>query len=54
MRKLKLQTQVTIDCFMAGPNGELDWMTWDWDEDLRKLERSVAFSCGIALLKYVK
>jgi hypothetical protein len=36
MRKLKLQTQVTVDGFMAGPNGELDWMTWDWDEELQK------------------
>jgi dihydrofolate reductase len=36
MRKLKLQIQVTVDGFMAGPNGELDWMTWDWDDDLKK------------------
>lgn len=26
MRKLKLQMQMTIDGFVAGPNGELDWM----------------------------
>ena len=26
MRKLKLQMQTTIDGFVAGPNGELDWM----------------------------
>jgi dihydrofolate reductase len=26
MRKLKLQIQMTIDGFVAGPNGELDWM----------------------------
>ncbi|WP_259069872.1 dihydrofolate reductase family protein [Mucilaginibacter sp. X4EP1] len=25
MRKLKLQIQTTIDGFVAGPNGELDW-----------------------------
>jgi dihydrofolate reductase len=33
MRKLKLQTQVTIDGFVAGPDGDLDWMIWDWDEE---------------------
>ncbi len=26
MRKLKLQMQVTVDGFVAGPEGELDWM----------------------------
>jgi len=25
MRKLKLQVQMTIDGFVAGPDGELDW-----------------------------
>ncbi len=28
MRKLKLQVQVTVDGFVAGPNGELDWMAF--------------------------
>ncbi len=36
MRKLKLQVQISIDGFAGGPNGELDWMTWDWDEELKK------------------
>lgn len=35
MRKLKLQVQISIDGFVGGPNGELDWMTWDWDEKLK-------------------
>src|SRR5690349_14246944 len=26
MRKLKLQVQITIDGFIAGPDGQLDWM----------------------------
>jgi dihydrofolate reductase len=26
MRKLKLQMQMTVDGYVAGPNGELDWM----------------------------
>lgn len=34
MRTLKLQTQVTIDGFMAGAAGEMDWMTVPWDDAL--------------------
>ena len=29
MRKLKLQVQITVDGFVGGPEGQLDWMTWD-------------------------
>lgn len=36
MRKLKLQVQMTIDGFVAGPNGEQDWVTWDWDDELKQ------------------
>lgn len=36
MRKLKLQMQISVDGFVAGPNGELDWMTWNWDDKLKK------------------
>ena len=35
MRKLKLQVQITLDGFIAGPSGEMDWMTWNWDEKLK-------------------
>ena len=34
MRKLKLQMQVTVDGFVAGPQGQLDWMTREMDEKL--------------------
>jgi dihydrofolate reductase len=34
MRKLKLQVQVTVDGFIAGINGEMDWMVWNWDQQL--------------------
>jgi len=34
MRKLKLQMQTTVDGFVAGPEGQLDWMTFDMDEKL--------------------
>jgi dihydrofolate reductase len=35
MRKVKLQIQVTVDGFICGPNGEMDWMVSDWDEVLK-------------------
>jgi dihydrofolate reductase len=34
MRKLKLQMQITVDGFVAGPKGQLDWMTFDMDDKL--------------------
>ncbi|WP_214324906.1 dihydrofolate reductase family protein [Nonomuraea sediminis] len=34
MRTLKLQVQVSIDGHMAGPNGEMDWMTLPWTDDV--------------------
>lgn len=33
MRKFKLQVQTTVDGYMAGPNGEMDWMTFPWTDD---------------------
>ena len=35
MRKLKLQVQLTADGFMAGPNGEMDWVMWNWDDEIK-------------------
>ena len=35
MRNLKLQIQMTIDGFIAGPNGEMDWTVSDWDDGLK-------------------
>jgi dihydrofolate reductase len=35
MRKLLLQVQLSIDGYIAGPNGEMDWMTWNWDDQLK-------------------
>src|SRR5437667_5402715 len=34
MRKLKLQMQMTINGYVAGPNGKSDWMTWNPDDEL--------------------
>ncbi len=35
MRKLKLQVQMSVDGFIAGSNGEMDWMVWNWDDALK-------------------
>lgn len=34
-RKLKLQVQMTVDGYIAGPNGEMDFMVWNWDDELK-------------------
>ncbi|MCB0448102.1 MAG: deaminase, partial [Gelidibacter sp.] len=34
MRKLKLQMQITINGYVAQPNGGNDWMTWNPDDEL--------------------
>lgn len=34
MSKLKLQTQITIDGYMEGPDGRMDWMTPEWSDDM--------------------
>lgn len=36
MRKLKLQMQVSVDGYVCGPNNEMDWMVWDWDNELKQ------------------
>lgn len=34
MRKLKLQMSISLDGYVAGLEGQLDWMTWNQDEKL--------------------
>ena len=47
MRKLKLQVQMTVDGYIGGPNGEMDWLTFDWDDELKKYvaEITAAVDC---------
>lgn len=28
--------QLSIDGYVAGPNGEMDWMTWGWGDDIKE------------------
>ncbi|MDB5022720.1 MAG: hypothetical protein JWP78_475 [Mucilaginibacter sp.] len=50
MRKLKLQVQISVDGFIAGPNGEMDWITWTTDEDFIKYVNDLTDSCNVMLL----
>jgi dihydrofolate reductase len=34
VRKFKLQVQVSVDGYMAGPKGEMDWLTVPWTDDI--------------------
>ena len=48
MRKLKLQMQMTVDGFVAGPNGEQDWVFASGKQDPEALQQIVDFSVGLA------
>ena len=34
VRTFKLQVQTSVDGYMAGPNGEMDWLTFPWTDDI--------------------
>lgn len=50
MRKLKLQVQTTIDGYIAGPNGEMDWLTFDWDDGLKNYVTELTSSVDCIVL----
>jgi len=50
MRKLKLQMQLSVDGFVCGPMGEMDWMTWNWDEELTQYVNELTDSVDTILL----
>lgn len=50
MRKLKLQVQMTVDGRIAGPNGEMDFMTWDWDDEIKAYVEELTASADTILL----
>lgn len=41
MRKLKLQVQITIDGFISGQKGEMDWMCFPWSEDIKDYVKEI-------------
>ena len=50
MKKLKLQMQISVDAFVAGPNNEMDWMVWNWDDDLKHYVNELTDSVDTILL----
>src|SRR5215210_5314791 len=50
MKKLKLQMQISVDGYVAGPNGELDWMTWNLDDNLIQFINALTDSSDTILL----
>jgi dihydrofolate reductase len=50
MRKLKLQMQMSVDGFIAGPNGEMDWMLFIWDDALVKYVTDLTNSVDTIIL----
>ncbi|MFD5552289.1 dihydrofolate reductase family protein [Streptomyces sp. NPDC127068] len=42
MRTFKLQVQMSVDGYMSGPNGEMDWLTYPEGEDIS------AYTTGLA------
>jgi dihydrofolate reductase len=50
MKKLKLQMQLSVNGFVCGPNGEMDWMTWNWDDELKKYVNDLTDTIDTILL----
>jgi dihydrofolate reductase len=50
MRKIKLQVQMSVDGFMAGPNGEMDFLIWDWDKQLENYVTDLTNSIDTIIL----
>jgi dihydrofolate reductase len=50
MRKLKLQVQTTLDGFIAGPEGEMDWAIANWSQDLNEFVMKLTVPVDTILL----
>lgn len=50
MRKLKLQVQISVDGYVSGPNGELDWMIFNLDPKLLEFIVALTDSSDTILL----
>jgi dihydrofolate reductase len=50
MRKLQLQVQMTVDGFIGGPNGEMDWTTRAWTDDINQYVTGIVQSIDTIVL----
>jgi dihydrofolate reductase len=50
MRKIKLQMQLSLDGFVSGPEGEMDWMVWEWDQTLKNYVAGLTNSADTFLM----
>lgn len=50
MRKIKLQMQMSLDGFVAGLSGEMDWLIWDWDEAVKNYAMELTRSADTFLM----
>lgn len=41
---------MSVDGYIAGTNGEMDWMVWDWDDDLKNYVRGITESVDCIVL----
>lgn len=42
--------QMSIDGYLAGPDNELDWVVWDWDEELNNYVTELASNVDTIIL----
>lgn len=50
MRKLRLQMQTTVDGFVGGPEGQMDWMSFDMNEQLLQFINELTDSSDTILM----
>jgi two-component system sensor histidine kinase VicK len=50
LRKSELQLQISVDGFIAGPNSEMEWLVWDWDDKPKEYVNELTESIDTILL----
>jgi len=50
MRKIKLQIQLSLDGFICGCLGEMDWMVWEWDDVVKQYVAELTNSADTFLM----
>ncbi|GAB3012483.1 dihydrofolate reductase family protein [Niabella terrae] len=50
MGKLKLLMQISVDGYVGGPEGDLDWRVWNYDNKLKAFANHLRDSSSVILL----